>query len=267
MKTAATICMCLLLCTRALAGALPKQQCTLLFVRANDAFSKANTTADSRQRDLLYQQAILDYQKIINQGGIKNAKLYYNLANAFLLKGDIGRAILSYRRAENLDAGDANILKNLAFARSRRVDQIQTETKEEILRTLLFWHYDFLLKTRFLLGCIFFAVLCLSLTLLIWTGRRAPAVPLAVIAAVLFVCVAGSVIIGAAHEASTISGVITASQVVARQGDGQNYPASFKDPLHEGTEFDLLEQRPQWYHIRLANGSDAWIPRNAAELI
>jgi len=54
---------------------------------------------------------------------------------------------------------------------------------------------------------------------------------------------------------------------VAYQGDGQNYPPSFKAPLHAGTEFELVEHRPGWFHIKLADGSDGWIPQSAAEII
>ena len=64
-----------------------------------------------------------------------------------------------------------------------------------------------------------------------------------------------------------VSGVITTNEVVARQGDGVNYTSSFKEPLHEGTEFDLLEQRPGWLHIRLSDGSKGWITEGSAELI
>ena len=45
------------------------------------------------------------------------------------------------------------------------------------------------------------------------------------------------------------------------------YPASFKDPLHAGTEFDLLEQRPGWFHITLSDDNEGWIPDNSAEII
>jgi len=67
-------------------------------------------------------------------------------------------------------------------------------------------------------------------------------------------------------RARRVCGVITTEKVVARQGDGRNYPESFKDPLHAGTEFDLLERRGGWLHIRLVDNSDAWIPDNAAGL-
>ena len=68
-------------------------------------------------------------------------------------------------------------------------------------------------------------------------------------------------------QAEKVCGVITDKEVVARQGDGQNYPPSFKDPLHEGTEFDLLENRPGWLHIKLFDESNGWINKSTAELI
>jgi len=76
-----------------------------------------------------------------------------------------------------------------------------------------------------------------------------------------------SVVLEAQRRACTVCGVITAEDVVARQGDGQNYQDSFKDPLHAGTEFDLLERRGGWLHIELADDSGCWIPDAAADLI
>ena len=58
-----------------------------------------------------------------------------------------------------------------------------------------------------------------------------------------------------------------AEEVVARQGDGKNYSPSFKDPLHAGTEFDVIETRPGWIHIKLFDDSDGWIPDKSAEMI
>ena len=84
----------------------------LEFSQANQAFSQANKSADANESQKLYEQAILRYEKIIDDGRIKNGKLYYNLANAYLLKGDIGKAILNYRRAQELDNSNPDIYKN-----------------------------------------------------------------------------------------------------------------------------------------------------------
>jgi len=249
-------------------SAMPKEQVYSLFTQANQFFREANTTTnDPDKAQKLYEKAILNYEKIISEGRIKNSKLYYNLGNAYFLKEDIGRAILNYRRAQRLDKTDTNIQKNLAFARSRRIDTVEIKTEKRILETLFFWHYDFSIKTKFLITCIFFAIVCISSIFMLWRGKFAAAVATAVICSILMVSFLASVIVETRSQANTICGVITADQVVARQGDGPNYSESFKDPLHAGTEFDLLEQRTGWFHIMLSDDSEGWISDNAAELI
>ena len=247
---------------------MPKEQVYSLFSQANQFFREANTTTDNPETARnLYEKAILNYEKIISDGQIKNSKLYYNLANAYFLKEDIGRAILNYRRAQKLDKADTNIQKNLAFARSRRMDKVEVKTEKRILETLFFWHYDFSIRTKFLITCILFAIVCISGIMMLWRGRSAGTVATAAICGILTVSFLVSVVVEARSSANKICGVITTDQVVARQGDGPNYPESFKAPLHAGTEFDLLEKRPGWFHIKLSDDSEGWIPDNAAGLI
>lgn len=247
---------------------LSKEQLYTLFAQANQAFKEANSAlTDSADAQRLYEKAILSYEKIIDQGQIQNAGLYYNLANTYLLKGDLGPAVLNYRRAKKLDAADADIQKNLAFAHSRRLDKVNPKTEKRIMQTLFFWHYDFSLKTKFILTCTFFAVCCITLTVMIWFGRWAPATAATVITVLLTLCFLTSVVVETNTQAARICGVITTDEVIARQGDGQNYVPSFKEPLHAGTEFDLLERRTGWFHIKLADGTDTWIPNHSADLI
>ena len=246
---------------------LSKEQAYSLFDQANQFFRQANSMAsDPDQAQRLYEKTILNYEKIINDGPIRNAMLYYNLGNAYFLKGNLGKAILNYRRAEKLGS-DREIQKNLDFARDKRIDVLQPKTKKRVLRTLFFWHYDFSLKTRFLLACLFFAVSCISLTLMIWSGRRAPTTAGGVVSGILMVCFLVSVVLETHYQTTMVCGVITAKEVVAHQADWQNSPPSFKEPLHDGTEFDLIERRPGWLHIELSDGSDGWIPDSAAALI
>lgn len=249
-------------------GALAKEQTYSLFNQANQFFREANSISnDPNQAEKLYEKAILNYEKIINEGGVRNSRLYYNLGNTYLLKEDIGRAILNYRRAEKLDKADANIQKNIAFARSRRIDKVTVKTERRVLQTLFFWHYDFTNKTKFLLMCINFAIVFVSLTIMIWYGKAAPWIVTTVICGLLTVCFLTSVILEAQARSRRVCGVITANEVIAHQGDGPNYPESFKGPLHAGTEFDLLERRSGWFHIRLSDNSDGWIPDNSADLV
>jgi len=246
---------------------MSKDRACSLFNQANQRFRQANSAKNPKEAKRLYEKAILAFERIIDKGKVKNAKLYYNLGNAYFLKGDIGKAILNYRRAEKLDGSDANIQKNLAFARSKRIDKVGTKTEKRVLQTLFFWHYDFSVKTKFLLTCIFFGVFCICVTGIIWFGRIGVFSVTMMISGILAICLLTSLIVESRSRASTVAGVITVKEVIARQGDGQNYPHSFKDPLHEGTEFELVEKRSGWLHVKLFDGSDGWIPNGSAELI
>lgn len=246
---------------------LPKEQVCTLFNQANQDFRQANSTEEPEQAKRLYEKAILGFERIIDEGQVQNAKLYYNLANAYFLHGQLGKAILNYRRAAKMNGSDENIKKNLAFARGQRIDKVAVKTEKRVLQTLFFWHYDLSIRTKFLLMCIFFGIVCISITATIWLGRIGPFTAGMAICGILTICFLASVIVESRSQTSTICGVITAKEVIARQGDGQNYPASFKEPLHEGTEFDLLENRTGWFHIKLSDDSDGWIADDSAELI
>lgn len=247
---------------------LSKDEVYLVFTQANDAFARANQEADdAEQARSLYQQAIGGYERIIEAGDIHNAKLYCNLANSYLLTDDLGRAILNYRRAQRLDNSNPDIHKNLNFARNKRTDQFPVTTQKKILERLFFWHYDFSMNTRFIIGGICFAIFCIWLTLKLWLVKWPAALPACCLTALIAIAMIVSVAIEQHALATHRSGVIIAESAIARQGDGENYPKSFNEPLHSGVEFDVIEQRPNWLHIQLPNGQDAWTPTQSAELI
>jgi tetratricopeptide (TPR) repeat protein len=248
-------------------GKISPEEVKELFTQANEAFGAANAETDPTQSERLYDKAIFSFERIINEGDIANAKLFYNLANAHLLRKDIGRAILNYRRAQLLDGSDANIKKNLAFARSRCLDKVNLQTEQKVLQTLFFWHYDFPLRIRFLLACLSFAAVCVSLTVMVWRGRVSSFLAVFIVSGVLVACFIGSVGLEMRNQHQKAYGVIISPEVMARQGDGLNYPASFKESLHAGTEFRLLAERPGWFYIQLADDSEAWIPDDSAQEI
>lgn len=247
---------------------LSKDELFLAFTQANGAFARANQAADDpEQAQTYYRQAIAGYERMIADGGIQNAKLYCNLGNSYLLTDDLGRAILNYRRAQRLDSSNPDIHKNLNFARSKCIDQFPVTTQKKILERLFFWHYDLSMHTRFVIGGICLAILCMWLTLRIWIARWPAVIGVSSIMLLLVICMTVSVAIEQYTLSTHRSGVIIADAVVARQGDSDNYPESFSEPLHSGVEFNLIEQRPGWLHINLSNDQDCWIPADSAELI
>ena len=90
--------------------------------------------------------ALLRYQRVGSSTGWSNGRLAYNAANTHLRLGDVGRAVLMYRRAAELIPGDRNVRQGLGYARGLRADRIDEPVSAGLMRVVLFWHY--LLPTR-----------------------------------------------------------------------------------------------------------------------
>ena len=213
-----------------------------------------------------YQEAILHYEAIAKNGGVRNGKLYYNVGNAYFRLGDTGRAILNYKRAELFMRNDGNLRQNLDYARNRRADRIELRQKEKVLKTLFFIHYDIPSRMKLLVFAISFGALWLSAAarLLLKAGWLKIAIAVSAVASAVFLA---SLVVDSTSLARTPEGVITAEEAIGRMGDADTYQPSFKEPLHAGSEFRLIEKRPGWWRIELENGDRTWIPDGAAELV
>jgi hypothetical protein len=67
-----------------------------------------------------FRAAALCFEEL-RQRGVRNALLYRNLGNAYLLADDLPRAILAYRSGLQLSPADQALRDNLALARDRVV--------------------------------------------------------------------------------------------------------------------------------------------------
>jgi tetratricopeptide (TPR) repeat protein len=247
------------------ATALEKGEIWNVYREAETSFRRANELLgkDPEKARELFEKALISFQAIHQEGGIENGRLYYNIANTYFRLGDVGRAILNYRRAERFIPNDVNLQQNLNYARSRCIDTIELKPQTQVLRTVFFWHYDLTSLTRSWLFATFFAFLWLFAGL--YLRRRKPWLRYA-----LMCCALPSLLLTAslgfeAYEQSHIqTGVVLDSQVVARKGDSTVFEPTFKDPLHTGVEFQLVEARKGWLHIELADGRRCWIPESAA---
>lgn len=255
------------LAVRAEGPSLTREQMYDLFSQGKEFFRQANSLAGTNPREAkaLYQKTILRFEKIANEGGVRNGRLFYNLGNAYFRRGELGRAILYYKRAEKLIPTDSNLRQNLEYARSLRQDKLEKNTEKRFLETLFFWHYDLSLKTKFIFFVIFFDTFWILAIITLFFKRsltlKVGIYGAGILAAALFL----SLSLDSIFREKQKEGVIISAEVVARKGDGESYQPSFKEPLHRGTEFSLLEKRGVWWHIRLPDGRKCWIPERDAD--
>ncbi len=250
------------------ASSLSKAKIADLYSQAKELFREANevaVTAPEQAKDL-YQKSAMRFERIIREGGVKNGKLYYNLGNVYFRMKDIGRAIVNYRRAEQYMPNDPNLRQNLDYARKKRLDEIEEKQETRVLKTLFFWHYDFSTKIRVVAFTACFILLWIFAAVRIFANKPFLVWFIAATAFLSFL-LAGSLVAEEITLRKSRPGVIISPEVVARKGNSETYEPSFKDPLHSGTEFTLLEDRGNWYHVELPDSRTCWLPSKDVELV
>jgi tetratricopeptide (TPR) repeat protein len=265
MRTAACL-LVLLVWVRPGRAELSAEQVRTVYDEANRIFGQAGKETDPRQAFGLYQSAALRYLRLIEEGGIENEKLYYNLGNAYFRSGDFGRAILSYRRAQALAPSDANVRQNLEAARAARIDRFSDPTETRVLRTLLFWHFDLAFGMRLLLLACFSAVFWALAALRLSRPGRVAKPALAITGGL-----AAALLLSVCFEGWSVGGrdaaVIVAAESQARKGDGANYEPAFTEPLHAGAELKVLERRGEWVQGELPDGRTFWVQARDLETV
>lgn len=199
--------------------------------------------------------------------GPATGALHYNLGNAYLLAGDLGRAILNYRRAERLTPHDENLQENLSIARTRVASRIEATAQSRLREALSFWHEAIPPRGRF---GVFLAAWAIAWGLVLWRVLGGSSAPVgwwpAGAAAVVAVGSFASLAFEFRARAADQSAVITAEQTIGRKGpDAGAYEPSFTEPLHSGVELQIVERRPGWVLARLADGRETWIDAAAVE--
>ncbi len=251
------------------AGDLSRTDVMDAFSQGKELFRQANelVASDPAAATELYRKAAMRFERLAHDADIHNGKLFYNIGNAYFRTEDLGRAILNYRRAMEYLPNDPNVQQNLAYARARRLTKIEEKQKTRILKTVFFWHYDLSTRTR---SCLFLTVYLAAWALagagLLWRRLATVHWPL-VLFGLFSAALLGSLVSEAVLRSAQQPGVIVTDSVDARKGDAESYEKSFTEPLHAGTEFVVLEQRPDWIHIELPDGRRCWIPGKSVELV
>ena len=213
----------------------------------------------------LYRRSAEAYEALIT-GGVRNGKLYYNLGNAYYRLGDIGRAILSYRRAQLCSPRDGQLQANLRSTRSLRLNRIEEPARNRLTENLLFWQINTTVRGRLYFAVTVFSLAWVLLIVHLFVPRR-------FLGGLFAGCLVLAAVAGASagwqiHSQGTHpAGVILAEEVIARTGNGESYEPKFEEKLQPGVEFTLLERRGDWLRIRLPDDQQGWIPADAAETL
>jgi len=194
--------------------------------------------------------------------GISAPEVEYNLANAHLKAGDLGPAVLHYRRALKQDPLYESALENLNYARSLTQD-VKPEERHQRTWSWVGW---LRLGPAAAAGLLFFALagfFVLAAFRLRWGRNRLATLVLQGVLGGLVLLLAAALIFEWSQAVGGDEAVILAEEVEVRAGPGDRYTVSFR--LHEGTEVEVLRETAGWREVKVSDRLQGWAPDTALE--
>jgi len=252
----------------ALAGEAP-DAIAGMFDEANGLVERADATlaTDPKLARSLYAQGAALYRSCIEQGGIDNADLHADLGNAEYRAGNIGLAIVSYRRAERLDPTNPVARAGLNAARSQVGVVVNPDGPRFAIDALFVWRKWVPRSVVFGVGVLAWLGLWGAIGLRTLGLARAPMGLIIACAALALLTLGGQY----AEQRTLYNGynvVVTAPEVVGHNGPNPvAYQPTFAEPLVAGVECAAFEERDGWRHVRLNDGRTTWLPDDAIETI
>jgi tetratricopeptide (TPR) repeat protein len=217
---------------------------------ARQIFERAQATpTGSQAANMLYQESALRFQAA---AGSKNrpGEAWYNAGNAWFQAGAIGRAIGAYQMARQHRPFDSKITDNLTAARALTLNDVPA-SRAWWRKLPDYWLKPLLLIVNFL----FWGALLLSIRY----HKKALILGTIACGSCLFV-LTGLLLANTffMHPA----GVVVVDSVFAKKGPGHAYANAFNEPLHDGLELTVIENRGDWALIELPDSRQCWIPRS-----
>jgi tetratricopeptide (TPR) repeat protein len=215
-----------------------------------------------------YAAAIEAYEAVL-AGGFESHELHYNLGNAFFKAGELGRSILSWERALELEPGDADALANLELAGRLVVDDIEPLPRFWLLSVASWW-VDLLPRSLLIL---LVAAGWLGLTggltlkILARADIRRRIGNWLVLGSLGVVLVLGTnLLVRELGWGRTERGVILQEAVSVRSAPAEDDNLTLFE-VHEGTRVRIDQRTEQWAEIVLDDGKVGWVPVGVMEII
>lgn len=204
----------------------------------------------------LYEQALMAQQ---------NGILYYNLGAAYYANGDLGNALLSFRRAALHMPRDADTQQAIMQIREERTDSIGGEVNSIYLVSDALSRF----VTVYELAIVGFGMWVTGFALLI-VGLLRPkmkrvARTAAVGSAIILLLFLVAISMMSFVQTQQPGGVVVAEEAQVMNGPGMDFLPLYT--LHNAAEFRMIEQEGEWLRFVLPDGQQGWIEASNIKLI
>ncbi len=226
--------------------------------RAEDAaalFNDANKLYEQGKFD----EASVAYEKLIQTGSV-TTPAYFNLGNAYLKSGKMGRAIAAYRQGETLSPRDPDVRANLQFAREQAGGGKQsTPVWQKWIKRLTLNEWTIA------------ASIAVSLWFLVLTVRvlRGGSRKSFCSRQFLTGLIAGGLlillIVAVRLQLFQKSSVVVVPEAVIRRGPLPESQSAFT--LRDGAEVTVIGKKGEWLQVLDASERTGWLPEKQVMII
>jgi hypothetical protein len=207
---------------------------------------------------VLEAAAVLEHT--LDEQNVRTAGASLALGNAYFIAGDIGRAVLHYKRGIEIDPRSPELRDNLAHARSFVQPAPPRESALSLTNIALSWRGIIARRALFTIALAGFIAFGVIATLAIARVR----IPRPRLLACSSLALALLAIAPLGFE--TWTSTATPQVVLVDQGarvmsgpDASAYDPVFEDTLGAGVEARVLDERDGWLHVELGSGDRCWI--------
>lgn len=226
-----------------------------------EEFARANEQYQNKQ----YDAAVAGYQSILRQG-YESAPLYFNLANAYFKKGDLGHAIFNYLKARRIDPTDDDIKSNLEFARKLTSVKLEGVALNPVSNLLESITSSRRLNTLAWMSSLLFILVIVILIIRYGFGIKSSLIkPALVIALVALIGSSYLTTFKYRHDYLTRRAVIVAAQSEVRTGPSEQSDLELQG--EPGLVVEILAETGEYYNVLFENQRRGWIKKELVAVI
>jgi len=232
---------------------------SIFAVNQIDAIHQEATNA---YNDKDYQTALEKFSLIENEG-IINADLYYNIGNCYFRINEIGRAILYFKKSLKVESDHQAARRNLEYALTFTKDK-QNSENVNVIRSFWLKAFDsFSINLLAIITLVIFSIIIMLICLMIIHYRnREKTVPIFITTIFIFLFSAFLIISILKWQEfhKTDEAVLLSTSAIGFSGPGEDFTRVFT--IHEGMIFTIERNEENWSLIKLENGLGGWIKKD-----
>jgi hypothetical protein len=231
--------------------------------RAEAEFQEGVHLRQARDQAQPHFRNAAGYFDELRQRGVRNAALYRNLGDAYLLANDLPHAILSYRRGLLLVLNDPDLRDSLAEAREHVAYPASGDLGRPQSDDRPPWLPHFCSSWLMIAAVACYVLGCMGVTR--WRMvRRGRLLTVGLLALLLAGVLSGWLMLRAEERRESEEHplvVIARDGVLLRRGNGVAFPPRYDTLVNRGVEGRLLFERGGWVQIELSGGEIGWVRR------